>query len=1370
MQAFGHEHSNLIAARLAGVGYDVQHAVGSGSSGQVYKAQQQSTGQAVAIKLLRLAEGDPQTHERRIERFRREIAFCSDLYHPDIVRLLDSGALDDGTRFAVFEYIPGKTLAEIVAEEGTLKVQRACRLMTQLLPPLAYAHARGIAHRDLKPGNVMVMKDAGRDRVKILDFGISISTRHNDPEVLRLTQSYEWVGTPVYAAPEQLRGEPTGAKSDLYAWALMFVECLTGSTLISGRSLPEIITQQFRAEPHALPAPLAQHRLGALLLRVLEKDPARRLGDSQLLLSLLDRISLDGLEDAQGYLREVPRLGARLSPRPGATDTLMDAQPPERSEQRHVTAVCFRVDVVRTGGLSSVEQLDALLDDSEALISEILQQFGAAPGSSVGGLSLWYFGLAQARDAEARLAIRAALEIVNRMGNLPTWFGEGGLTLTVQVGIHNGPITVQLSEGRRKPMDGLTARVAVQLAALEGRPGADAATARVLVSDDFRELVARYADLEPYDAGALELPWRPSPIRVYRLTGESRSTNSRSERTPFVGRTAELDALSSAWRKTGTGTGTAVLISGEAGVGKSRLAAELMSRLELEGCRALEARCLPEWKNASLRPLVSLMAQWLNVANEPSGEAGARIEAKLTELGLNAAIAVPLYCVWLSVPMPPGYVPLTWSPQKQRQLLHRLVADALLAIMARGNALVVEDIHWADPSTLECLDALIGQVTSRAALIVLTTRPDRPFTWSVAPEPVTLGGLDDGSVRELATALLPEAASGQIDFAELIARSDGIPLYLEELAIALKTKSLAAPATVRTSRVDALARVPASLRDLLTSRLDAISEGKETVQFAAALGREFSLELLSALHVKEELSLAGDLEELVSAQILIKRLRLDSPVYIFRHALIRDAAYDSMQREVRERTHERIAEGLQSRFPRLAETEPSLLAHHFDLAGNAEKAIEFWQFAAKKSNFGSAHVEAIAQIDRALELLAEARASGGREEQEAQLLLTRGAILVAKRGYTDPAAKSCFERITALVPPHGQTLQLAFAARWCLWYFHNTSANLRESSALADELRGLGQGAQDSALSLSAWTAICESRFCTGKLEEAVAASRSCAAEYDFDRHRQLALSYGDDPHLASISFEALAELVRGRHALAVDRVREGLTLSERLGFPALQAGMHGQAAWVYLNLGSSGSSEPRLELALHHAGMAIKLSQEHGFPFWELYGRMNQSAACIAGGDCSRVAELRQCAEYWRGAGANLGRCWHLTFIGQGLRRAGEFSEALIVFDEALAFCEAHESRYFESEVRRQRAELLSDPANPARDLDRARLECLRAAADAKKIGALWWQLASLVTTVRLQPSPDPAILSELSQLLSAFPSAPAEPPLLIEARSLAS
>jgi tetratricopeptide (TPR) repeat protein len=626
-----------------------------------------------------------------------------------------------------------------------------------------------------------------------------------------------------------------------------------------------------------------------------------------------------------------------------------------------------------------------------------------------------------------------------------------------------------------------------------------------------------------------------------------------------------------------------------------------------------------------------------------------------------------------------------------------------------------------------------------------------------------IAGLTDEAATQLAASLLPASASSAADVSRMVLRSDGVPLYLEELALALQQQRL--PTTGEADA--AFDRVPLSLRNLLTSRLDVLVQSREIAQFAAALGREFSLELLTALHDNEDLSLVSDLEELVSARILIKRLRLESPIYSFRHALIRDAAYESMSPESRRRSHELIADGLRLKFPNLADAQPDVLAHHYERSGMLHQAMQFWHLAAQRASAASAHVEAMAHVDRALAARNQLVDAAGVDSEEAGILLTRGAILVATRGYAGAAPD--FERIIQLVPAEGPTLQLAFAARWGVWNFNNARCSLESSSQLADELRTLAAAASDSDLSLAAWAAICLSRFCTGRLDEAVAASRSCAAEYDLEKHRGLALRYGDDPHVSSGSFEALAELLRGRHELALLRVDEVMALIDQLGYPAQKAAMHGQAAWLFLQWGGAGASQPDYARALEHAQAAITMSQEHGFPFWELNGTLAQQAAKIASGDASAASALKACSDMWCSFGLSLGRCWHLTFLGQAYQRAGAWADASQAFDAALAFCEGNGSRFFEAESRRQRAVFLADQNNPQANLALALDECWKGAKDARAIGAHFWELACLVTGIRLSPERNPARFAELSSLIGSLPLGANEPPLLREARALA-
>jgi hypothetical protein len=564
--------------------------------------------------------------------------------------------------------------------------------------------------------------------------------------------------------------------------------------------------------------------------------------------------------------------------------------------------------------------------------------------------------------------------------------------------------------------------------------------------------------------------------------------------------------------------------------------------------------------------------------------------------------------------------------------------------------------------------------------------------------------------------------------------------------------------------------VPVSLRDLLTGRLDDIGEAKRVAQFAATLGREFSLEVLARLSDHDEFMLLGDLEQLVTAELLVRQLRVDGSVYMFRHALIRDAAYDGMSAPERQRAHQRIAEGLEAHYQTLVADQPDVLAHHWERAGQPEKAARYWSLAAKKSGMASAHLEALAQLDRGLSLLVQLPAAPDRTAFEAELLLVRGATLMGKRGFSDPEVARAFERAAEIAPARGDQPQLAFAARWGLWYFHNSRANLGRALELAEDLTAISRTAADDTLAVSACEAVCETKFCLGLFDESVQASRRCEQDYVFERHRHLAAIRGDDPLLASLSFEAFAELLSGRPAMAQERVRQALGLADRLGFISLKAGMHGQAAWLYLILGSSGAAKPDVELARQQTALAIGMANEHGFPFWELYGRMIDAAARIASGDPLAVEDLRVGSRHWSAAGASLGRCWHLSFIAEGLHRSGQHAESLALLDEALDFCNAANSRYFEPEVRRRRAWLLADPANPGHDVDAGLREAAAAVDCAVTYGAEWWQLAALLTWVRIQGRVAPEQRSNLQALVTRL-SAPGipDPPLIREARAAA-
>ena len=395
--------------------YEIEHLLGKGGGGQVYRARQRSTGQAVAVKVLDLeADLDATAQERRRARFRREMQICGRLEHPDIVGLIDFGEFN-GSLYAVFELVPGRTLSQLLQAEGSLTLARCRGLMRQLLEVLVYSHGKGVIHRDLKPSNLMVLGELGRERIKVLDFGVSAMPRGTASTLTRLTLSNEMVGTPAYAAPEQLRGDAPTAKTDLYAWGLVLLECVTGVQVMMGASLGEIFSRQLSSFAVPIPERLRAHPLGTLLRWVLEKDPARRAGSAADVLARLDTISLDDLADDGGYYVDAPgsrshQHGALLPRAQPLTETA--AALLVEGERRQVTALCCRLPLRCASGAADAMLLDVYRSDLFSICRSTVEEFGGTLVGGAGDLALFYFGLPRAKDTDTRMAIRAGLELL----------------------------------------------------------------------------------------------------------------------------------------------------------------------------------------------------------------------------------------------------------------------------------------------------------------------------------------------------------------------------------------------------------------------------------------------------------------------------------------------------------------------------------------------------------------------------------------------------------------------------------------------------------------------------------------------------------------------------------------------------------------------------------------------------------------------------------------------------------------------------------------------------------------------------------------------------------------------------------------------
>ena len=609
-----------------------------------------------------------------------------------------------------------------------------------------------------------------------------------------------------------------------------------------------------------------------------------------------------------------------------------------------------------------------------------------------------------------------------------------GVRAQCRAGIASGLVIA--GEGEAETLVGEAPDMAVRLlqAAAPGAIAVDAATRELLAS-------AFALDALP-DAGEAGTAWRLAG----EAQTESRFAAQRSGAlTPFVGRELELQALHHRWGQASEGEGQVVLISGEPGIGKSRIAETIHERLAGEDHLRLIYQCTPNHTNSALHPVIEQLtfAAGIN-ADEAAGAKLDKLEALLAKAGGDTAEAAPLFADLLSIPYDGRYPPLNFTPQAQKdRTLEALVAQLTGLAKHQPVLFVFEDLHWADPTTRELLDLTVAAIEEARVLALFTFRPEYEAPW-VGQANTTLMALTRLAKRqcgEMVRCVAAEAALPEDVLDDIVKKTDGVPLFVEEL-----TKTMLAGGVDDGSG----AAVPATIQASLTARLDQLGEAREVAQIAAVIGREFAYPLLAATVDMDEGELNARLEALTSSELVFARGAPPTASYIFKHALIRDAAYDSLLRPERRALHGRIAEALRAHFPATAANEPELLAHHHGNAGHAEQAIDYWRRAGERALERSVNIEACEHFRAGLALL-EDSAAQTRSATELDLQIGLGSALTSFEGYSAPTTGAAYARARELALELGDEKRLAVVL-YCLWNFDNVAARHDRSEKIAHEL------------------------------------------------------------------------------------------------------------------------------------------------------------------------------------------------------------------------------------------------------------------------------------------------------------------------------
>jgi class 3 adenylate cyclase/predicted ATPase len=962
------------------------------------------------------------------------------------------------------------------------------------------------------------------------------------------------------------------------------------------------------------------------------------------------------------------------------------------AERRQLTVLfCDLVDSTALSSRLDPEDWREVVRAYQDTCAKVIQRFEGHIAQYLGDGLLVYFGYPQAHEDDAPRAVRAGLGIVEAMGQLNMRLSqERGVSLAVRLGIHTGLVVVGEIGGGVKHEQlalGETPNVAARLQGI-------AAPNTLVISAATLPLLGGFFTCQAL--GPHLLKGLAQPLEVYQVRSES-TARSRLDLagkiglTPLVGREQEVALLRERWAQVKDGMGQVMLFSGEAGIGKSRLVQVLIEQVATEPQAWLTpCRCSPYHQHSALYPMIELLERVaLRFEREESPQQKlSKLEGFLVQYGLPLVEAVPLFAALLSLPLTADYAPLTMSPEQQKQKTLHALLTILLRIAAQQPVLfVIEDLHWVDPSTLELLSLLVDQGPIARILALFTCRPDfsPPWTGRAHVTQVTLNRLPRAQAAEMSGRVAHHKALPPEVVEQIVAKTDGVPLFVEELTKMVLESGLLQEQAERyalTGPLPPLA-IPATLHDSLMARLDRLATVKAMAQLGATLGREFAYDLLQAVAPCDEGTLQRGLRQLVAAEFLYQQGLPPQATYRFKHALIQEAAYQSLLKSTRQQYHQRIAQVMEARFPKTVETQPELVAHHYTEAGLSAQAIPYWQRAGQRALERSANLEAVAHLTKGLALLATLPDTPECAQQELLIQTTLGPALMTTKGSAAPEVLQSYARARELCRQVGETPQL-FPTLMGLWHFYLVRAAFQTAHELGEQLLALAQRQQAPVLLLLAHRALGTTFLWLGEFTLARAHLEQVMAPYDPQQHHFLTFSYGSDVKVHCLSYMALILEWLGYPNQALQKSHEALTLAHDLSHPYSLAVALFFAAWLHY-------SRREVHVSQERAKAAVTLSAEHGFPFWLAAGTMLWGWALVKQGQGEEgMAQIRQGLATYRATGAEQWRPCSLAVLGEAYREIGRGDEGLQALAEALALVDKNAERWWEAELNRLKGELL--------------------------------------------------------------------------------
>jgi class 3 adenylate cyclase/predicted ATPase len=965
------------------------------------------------------------------------------------------------------------------------------------------------------------------------------------------------------------------------------------------------------------------------------------------------------------------------------------ARPRSEAERRQLTVLfCDLVDSTSLATQLDPEELREVIMAYHAVCVEVIERFDGHVAQYLGDGLLVYCGYPQAHEDDAQRAVRVGLGIVEALGPLQRRLQqEQGVGLAVRVGIHTGLVVVgEIGEGARH--ERLALGEAPHLAArLQGLSPPDT----VLISATTARLVQGWFVCEAL--GDQTLKGFSEPMLVYRVLAES-GVLSRLDMvgvrglTPLVGREQEVKLLLERWEEAKEGLGRVVVLSGEAGIGKSRLGRAVQDRLAGEPYTWLECHCSPYAQHSALFPVITLGRRLLRWQRDEAPEVTlGKLKAALAPYDVSLPEVVPLLASLLSLPLSDRYAPLQLTPQRQKQKTLEVILALLRAHAARQPVLfIVEDLHWIDPSTLELLALFIDQAPTARILTLLTCRPEFQPPWGFGKHvsSLALGRLSPTHVELILDGVtggksLPAEVRQQV-----VSKTDGVPLFVEELTKMVLESGLLQEQADHYELQGALhsLAIPRTLHDSLMARLDRLGDAKEVAQLAATLGRVFPYELLQAVSPWDEGRLQHALTQLVGAELLDRHGVSPHTMYVFKHALIQETAYQSLLRSKRQQYHSQTVRILEQRFPDIVETRPELLAYYCTEAGLPAQAVPYWQQAGRLAVERSANVEAISHFTKGLELLEALPETPERVQQELTLQLALGAPLLLIKGSAAPEVAHAYARAQELCQEVGNSPQ-RFSALIGLGRFHFSRARLLTARELAEQCFALAQHLQDPVSLQEAHIALGSTLIHLGELRSAQAHLEQGVALYDSNLSRLRAFSRGTDPGVVCLSRGAWTLWMLGYADQALTMSQKALSLAQELSHAS-------SLAFALFFAAVLRQCRREARQVQEQAEAMIALSTEHGFVQWIAGGMLLRGWALAQQGMLEEgITQIQQGHSAWLADENELGKTQILARLAEVYGQAGRTEEGLHVLAEAFAALHKNAERHYEADLYRLQGEL---------------------------------------------------------------------------------